>query len=313
MQYTDVRGEKRSLFTLGTVQLGMKYGLGEFSDKPPRALAFAMLDRAVALGVNTLDTANDYGDAQRLLGEWLSERRPDAASRPYIVTKIGPFDHASYDRLRDDVLRQAEACRKELGLQRLDCLMLHSYADYAQDPERIGRIFRELKEGGVCRHSAISAYSRHDYALIAASGFDAVQIPQNIFDWRQIDGGGWEALSRAGMEIYVRSVFLQGLIFQTSDALDPRMRFCAPYLDAFHGLCREFALAPDVLALSFVRSLPGVSSAVMGCDTLAQVEANCALVERLVELSPEQLRRLHETFRDTDPRVVDPGQWFNHT
>ena len=57
--------------------------------------------------------------------------------------------------------------------------------------------------------------------------------------------------------------------------------------------------------------LPGVTQAVMGCDNVAQVEANCDLFDRTVKLTPEQMEKLHEAFHGIDPRVVNPGMWFN--
>lgn len=60
MKHVNVKGMDMSVFTLGTVQLGMDYGLGEHTQKPPKEAAFALLDRAAACGVNALDTANNY-------------------------------------------------------------------------------------------------------------------------------------------------------------------------------------------------------------------------------------------------------------
>ena len=71
MQYVKKDGMCISKFSLGTVQLGMNYGLGEFATKPSKSEAFRILNRAVELGVNTFDTANDYGDSEQLIGQWL--------------------------------------------------------------------------------------------------------------------------------------------------------------------------------------------------------------------------------------------------
>jgi len=115
------------------------------------------------------------------------------------------------------------------------------------------------------------------------------------------------------MMIFVRSVFLQGLVFHTWENLDPRMSFCVPYLRKYLQLCKEFELAPDVLALSFVLSISGVTTAVMGCDTAKQVQDNCRLFGKTVQLTEKQMDLLHDAFRNIDPRVINPKVWFNHT
>ena len=89
------------------------------------------------------------------------------------------------------------------------------------------------------------------------------------------------------------------------------MSFCAPYLKKYLELCREWSLAPDVLALSFVLSVPGVTTTVMGCDTEAQVIANCDLFDKTIKLSQNQLDALREAFINIDKRVINPGAWNN--
>lgn len=313
MKYINVKGQNLSRFSLGTVQIGMTYGLGEHKAKPSEEAAYALLDQAMALGIDNLDTANNYGDAEEVIGRWLSKRREAGQNCPWIVTKIGPMKHGSFDILRDDILRQTEGCCKNLGVETLDCLMLHNFEDYEQDPDAVRKVFEEMKQQNMYKFSAISAYSRHDYGMIADSGFDATQIPLNVFDWGKIEDGGIEKINKAGMMIFIRSVFLQGLVFHTPEDLDPRMDFCAPYLQKYLDLCKEFEVSPAVLALSFVLSVPGVTTAVLGCDTPDQVVQNCRLFDQTIDLSADQMEKLHAAFSNIDPRVINPGCWFNHT
>ncbi len=313
MKYISTKGVDLSRFSLGTVQLGMEYGLGEDKAKPSEEKAFALLERAMELGVNNLDTANNYGDSEAVIGRWLRVRKAKKKELPWIVTKIGPFKHDSYDVLRDDILTQTENCIKNLGMEQLDCLMLHNFEDYEQDQDAIRKIFEEMKRQGLYHYSAISAYSRHDYGVLAESGFDATQIPLNVFDWSQIDNGGLEKLEKSGMMVFVRSVFLQGLVFKTPETLHPRMDFCKPYVERYQSFCKEFTLSPAVLALSFVLSLPGITTTVLGCDNISQLEDNAKLIDETVILTKEQMNKLHEAFAEVDPRVTNPGVWFNHT
>lgn len=313
MKYITARGQNLARFQLGTVQLGMTYGLSSNNEKPSEESAFELLDKSMELGVDNLDTANNYGDSEATIGRWLAKRRTEGKDVPWVVTKIGPMKHGSYDILRDDVLRQTEGCCKNLGVDTLDCLMLHNFSDYEQDVDAIQKIFAEMKAQNLYKYSAISAYSYNDYNMIAESGFDATQIPLNVFDWSKIEDGGIEKLEKAGMMVFARSVFLQGLVFRTPEMLDPRMDFCVPYVAAYRKLCEEFELNPGVLALSFALSVPGISTAVLGCRNIKQVINNCELFDQTVELTKEQMEKLHNAFHNTDPRVINPGVWFNHT
>ena len=67
MKYIHTKGLDLSRFMLGTVQLGMEYGLGSDRAKPSSEKAFAMLDQAAALGVQ-LQNAVHEGVAIHFLG-----------------------------------------------------------------------------------------------------------------------------------------------------------------------------------------------------------------------------------------------------
>ena len=313
MKYIHAKGIELSRFMLGTVQLGMDYGLGPDRMKPSSEKAFAILDQASALGINAFDTANNYGDAEYILGQWLRKQHRNPGALPWIVTKIGPLKGETFDDLRDDIRRQVDGCLQKLGVETIDCLMLHNYEDYEAHGKAIQTIFAELRNEHAFYYSAISAYSRHDYGLIAESGFDAAQIPLNIFDWSQIENGGIEKLTKAKMLVFARSVFLQGLIFHAPQDLDRRMDFCLPALEMFHRLCREFEMSPAVLALSFVLSVPGITAAVLGCDNVKQVIDNAELFNQTVQLTKTHWDMLRKAFLNIDDRVINPGKWYNHT
>lgn len=313
MKYIETHGLKLSSFMLGAVQLGMEYGLSEDKAKPSQEKAFQILDRAMELGVNTLDTADNYGDSEAVIGRWMAYRRQSGLETPWVVTKVSTLDHSSYDALRDCVFRKTEGCMKNLGVDKIDCMMIHSFEDYANDRDNIHKIFDDMKAQGMYEYNAISAYSRHDYSVLAESGFDAVQIPLNVFDWSQIENGGMEKLKNAGIMVYARSVFLQGLVFRKPEKLDPRMDFCVQPLTRYLELCEAFQLSPAVLALSFALSVPGVTNTVLGCRNVQQLEANCDLFNQTVKLSDEQWKLLRDAFVNIDPRVINPGAWYNHT
>lgn len=309
MKYVTAKGQKMSVFSLGTVQLGLNYGLGEDSAKPSEEKAFQILDRAMELGIDNLDTANNYGDSEAVIGRWLAKRKAEGKSIPWVVTKIGPFNHSSLDVLREDMLRQTEGCRKNLGVDTIDCLMLHNFSDYDTNPDEMRRFLEKMKAEGVCKYTALSAYSYNDYGVIADSGFDATQIPLNLFDWKQIENGGLKKLEQSGMMVFVRSVYLQGLVFQKPETLAPHMEFARPTLEKFQYLCKKYELTPAALALSYALSLPGVTSLVLGSEKAEQVRQNLALMDQAVELSDAQMAEIRELFLDTPEQVLNPALW----
>lgn len=307
MKEKIVRGCPVSALSLGTVQLGIPYGLNRAAGKTDRETAFRIMDIARQAGVNWLDTAAAYGDSEVVVGDWL--KTIPEAQRPLTATKVNKLDHSSLDSLRTSLKEQVELSKQRLGLDQIPLLMIHHCEEYLEDPDNMRLVFEELKKNGDIRFCGMSAYAFHDYGAIADSGFDAVQIPVNLFDWRQIDNGGIARLEQAGMIVFARSVYLQGLVFRQPDQLDERMAFCAPALEKFHGLCEEFGMTPGCLAAAFALSLPGISSLVIGCRSEKQIISTVQQVEEAKELSAEQMQRIHSVFLDIDERVITPTLW----
>lgn len=307
MKYTESAGRKISQFSLGTVQLGLSYGVANSSGKPSREAAHALLRCAVESGVNSIDTAAAYGDSEEVIGSFLAQC--PAASELLITTKIADFDHSSEAALERSIREKTAACKKRLGLSRLPVLMLHHSGDFTKNPAAVLRVLEALRAEGEIEQLGISLYEEDDFALVANSSFDAVQIAQNIFDWRLITSGKLKALTDAGKLVFVRSVFLQGLVFKTPESLSAEIAFCAPVLQKFREFCTRYGMTPAALAASFVLSLPGVTSLVLGCETLDQVQQNLTLIEATSTLTEAQMAELRQAFEHTEARVLDPRQW----
>ena len=307
MKMKSVRGCEVSALSLGTVQLGIPYGLNKAAGKTDRETSFRILDIAHQAGVNWLDTAAAYGDSEQVVGDWL--RTVPADTQPLTATKVNALDHTSLSTLRASLKEQVQLSKERLGLEQIPLLMIHHCEEYFEDPDNMRQVFEELKAEGDIRYSGMSAYAFHDYGAIADSGFDAVQIPVNLFDWRQIENGGIGRLEQAGMIVFARSVYLQGLVFRKPADLDERMRFAGPTLERFHAMCAEFGMDPACLAASFALSLPGISSLVIGCRNEKQIIDSVRQIEQARELNADQMEQIRLAFRDTDERVITPMLW----
>ena len=307
MRTVTASGRAFSVLSLGTAQLGLSYGINNTDGKPDEKRAFEILDCALENGINTLDTAAAYGESEQVIGRWLKTKAP--SRRPFVVTKAVSLDHSSGSALRKSLRASVEQSKERLGMPQLDLLMLHHFDEYLRQPDEVRAAMQELKDNGDVRFIGLSAYSFHDYGEIAASGFDATQIPVNLFDWRQIDNGGFNQLRKSGMMIFVRSVYLQGLIFMDAEKLEPAMQFAKPTLQKFRALCETYRLSPAALALSYALSLPGVTSLVLGSENPEQVRQNVQLLESAHMLTAAQMSEIRKQFHDTPANVLDPSAW----
>lgn len=147
MKHTTIKGIHISTLSLGTVQLGLNYGIANCTGKPADETAFAILNHALSRGVTAIDTAAAYGTSEEVIGRWL--RSIPAASHPFIMTKVHKLDHSSLSSLRYDLFAQVEESKKRLGVAQIPLLMLHSCDDYLCDADNVKTVFSELKKRGI--------------------------------------------------------------------------------------------------------------------------------------------------------------------
>ena len=82
MQYREFQGKQLSMMSLGTVQLGMKYGISNKTGQPSLEESFSLLNCAMEHGVNALDTSRDYGTSEDVLGSYFAA----SGKRPFVTS-----------------------------------------------------------------------------------------------------------------------------------------------------------------------------------------------------------------------------------
>jgi len=301
----SIRGE----FTLGTAQLGMAYGVVNDNGKPLRNKAIEIVRQAVARGVTTIDTARAYGDSEDVIGEALEGRQAQ------VITKIevsGVDPVASEIDARRRVKATIEASCRALRTTKLDAVLLHDWEHRYRWQGAAWQQLLEFQEGGRISTLGASVYEPSD-ALEALQGpsVEHLQIPMNILDWRWRAAGVDVAIrERPGVVLHARSAFLQGIL------LHPSTRW--PRVEGFDGadcaaalarLAREFDRESVAdLCLAYVRSLPWITSVVVGCETLGQLDHNLRLFSR-PKLSLQQCVEIESALPKAPETLLNPSKW----
>lgn len=310
MEYSVGRGLRISKYTMGTVQLGLSYGIANHDGKPDAQRSRRMLDTAARLGINTLDTAVDYGNSEEVIGGYFKES-PARAEHFITVTKfkIRPEDGVSPAEIEKQVFGFLHGSLGRLGLQRIPILLLHTADDMFQYGDSVPNALRKAKEEGLIERAGVSVYSGEEISLMLRDGlYEAVQVPMNIFDQRLIRDGSVARMAEKGILVFVRSVFLQGLFFMEPDRLPCNLRAAADPLRGLRSLAGEMGLSVSQLAIAYMRDVPGVTSLVIGAETQEQIEQNAALLETPA-LSPDRIRKIGDLFQGIPNHILNPYSW----
>ncbi|NCC20888.1 MAG: aryl-alcohol dehydrogenase [Alphaproteobacteria bacterium] len=288
---------------LGTVQFGLDYGISNSNGKTPPDEVGAILKLAVEKGVRVIDTARLYGESEDVLGSSL----PDNHAFD-LVTKTVSLRRETISKEDVEAFREGfHVSLEKLEQPQIFGLLAHHADDVlAPGGARLFEVMQDFRSAGLVRKIGASIYdgTQIDF-LLDRFDIDLVQLPLNVFDQRLIAGGHLDKLKARGVEIHVRSAFLQGAVFMRPGALPPKLAGLRPALELFHKAVDDCRLSPAALALSFLLGNPHVDSVVCGVNNIRQFHELCTAAEEGNVADKE----LFDKFAVNDPKLVNPVNW----
>jgi aryl-alcohol dehydrogenase-like predicted oxidoreductase len=288
---------KATKIILGTVQFGLDYGVNNKNGKPNKDEVKKILDLAYENGINMLDTAEAYGNAHQVIGDYHTSGK----NRFDVITK--------YSALRNDLPHNvSERIMNNIRQMKVDSLyayMFHSFGDLKTYFPGFRDELLKLKKTGSIKQIGVSIYTNQEAdELLNYSDIDLVQLPFNLLDNNSQRRSIFEKLKKKGMEIHTRSVFLQGLFFMDSEALPAQLVVLKPYLDQVKNIALKNNLSLNDLALNYALSQLMIDKVLMGVDSRSQLEENLSSITKAnVEYS--HIDGIHVA--ETD--LLNPAKW----
>ncbi len=260
--------------------------------------------RALDLGINCFDTAEGYGmgASERALGQALGRRREEAV----VVTKFGMNykDKPNFrDSSRERVFASIDKSLKSLGTDWIDVYLVHWPDRLTPFEETMGALEEIVRDGKV-RAVGLSNFKLEEIeACRRAFRVDVVQYGWNMFDRRmqreilpycQEHGIGFMAYGSLAFGL-LTGTFTEDMDFGSGDwrARQGKMgsikMFDAIFgpesfprnvrvVEELKGIAAKYGRSLPQLALRWAISHPGVSTALVGCRTVAEVEDNAGAV-----------------------------------
>ncbi|MBP2111741.1 aryl-alcohol dehydrogenase-like predicted oxidoreductase [Paenibacillus silagei] len=300
----------KARLVLGTAQLGGNYGIANTAATLSVQQRNELLQYALSSGIGYLDTAPGYGDSESIIGDCLEDADPQ--SKPQIVTKLPSVQRLGLhteEARRRFVTASVRSSLTRLKCSALDVCLLHDPLDLTYQGGEILRILQELKQQQLIRRIGVSVYDAEDIAnFMREEDLDSIQIPLNVLDQRWITNEMLERLARKGIEIFVRSVYLQGLLLMAPEQLPAGLKQAEQPLLRLIRYSEETGIPVKELCFLYVRDLPGISGLVIGCETVEQVQENLRMMA-LPPLSRGVRQKLGESFTDIPVEIIDPRRW----
>lgn len=273
---------------LGCMNLSWAYG-----DPPPHAEKVQLLERALALGYDHLDTANIYGLGRNeaLLGEAVSRRR-DAfllASKMGIVVRDGGA--RGIDCSPEAIARSIDESLARLRTERIDLYYMHRFDRTVPVAEMAGAMARLIEAGKIGGYGVSEWSAAHIREAHATCPMAAVQTEYSLWT-RQPEIAVLETTRELGIAFVAFSPVGRGALcgtlgaapeFGKGDIRAGMPRFGAENWPANHALIGRFeALAaragvtPAQLALGWLLAQGPHVHAIPGTTSIDHLEENFA-------------------------------------
>jgi len=267
---------------IGSANFGNGYGLLDNSVGITATEALAILDFSSECNIDSVDTAPSYGTAEEIVGTY-------SGRRLNVSTKV--FIHDS-----DSAAQSIRNSIRTLKNHSLEVVFIH---DWFQATDWDKENFLKVSEGRREWKLGVSIYTHEeiDQEMFSRANIEVVQLPLNILDQRFVPD--IEEFQKQGIEVWGRSVFLQGML-----TADPGNRFRNdPRLTAIFELAKEYKIPVSELATQFALQ--------------SQLDAVVVGFRSKVELSKfASINRNHclpkidfREFASNDIELIDPRRW----
>lgn len=297
-------GLQVSVISLGTVELGLDYGIaGE--GRPDDAEAARLLHRALDLGINLIDTARAYGESERRIGSALASRRQEYV----LASKVPTFraGNLSGAALR---ARAAASIRESLAALRtdmIDIMMIHAGAREAIAGGEVSQALDDARRAGLVRFTGASVYGPEDaLAAIRSGEFDCLEIAYSLLD-RRAESAVLAAAAEAGVGVIVRSVLLKGALTHRYTLLPETLAQVKVTVEAAMAAAGVTVEGLPELAYRYVLGNTLAHTALVGTRHAAEMEAAVAFAAR-GPLPGEVAQALH-ALPAIEEHWLNPGNW----
>jgi aryl-alcohol dehydrogenase-like predicted oxidoreductase len=263
--------------------------------RPRDVEARDILSIAARSGLGVLEIGRHSTDGEKTLGQITPKPNPFRVT----VTTVRP------DRGPDFAEAEVRAQIARLGLASVDAILIPSATDLLSPtgPALWDRL-RALRDQGLCRKIGVPVYASDD-PLGVARRFkpDLIQAPASLLDQRLLIDGTLAELAGMGIEVQLRSIFLNGLLFLPPDRAPHHLKEAAGRISRARRLIAEGRSDPLQAALGFALTRPEASTVLVGVVSAAEMSAVVAAAMR----PPPDLD--WDEMAIDDPNALDPRAW----
>ena len=280
---------------IGTAQFDRSYGIANKTGKMSREEIKEILKLAAENKIEYLDTGNDYGNSERIIGEISQELNTNFK----VFTKLHfDFEKNSINDAKNEIIKSVNKLNNKIS-----GLLIHNpkYLLTSKSDDIMSMLLN-FKNSGTIKKIGVSAGTIDQVKnIINKYSIDVVQLPTNILDQRFLQSGLIDLMREKNIEIHIRSVFLQGLLLMKKE--DMPKYFQELNLDLIYATIKEKNISMIKLALEYAKSL-NIDRIIIGIDNKNHL---MSIIKEYNKSFDNDID--FNNFCTSDERFINPANW----
>ena len=279
---------------IGSAQLGMNYGL--FNNKKISRKEFKKIEKLVINSkIKFIDTAIRYGESENIIGN-------SKLKNLNIITKI-KIPNKKNIHIKNWALKEISKSLIKLKINKIYGVLIHDYKDLlGKHGKNYLLSLQELKKKKIIKKIGISVYEPQEIKKIWKFWRpDLIQVPLNPLDNRILDSGWVDILKKFKVKIFVRSVFLQGLLINENRSLRINKNEKI-ILNKFRNWCYKNNVPLLQACLHFIKQFKKIDYLVVGFNNSNQLK-------EIIDVFKKKQIIIPKKFSTNKKNLIDPRKW----
>jgi len=273
---------------IGTVKFGLNYGLKNSQKIQINEIKkiFKYLNNT---NISFLDTASSYGTSEKIIGKMKSSNF-NIISKMYIK---------NIDSNIETCLKKS---LKNLKTNKIYGILVHNPEIFLKkDSIKIYKQLCLFKKKKLVNKIGVSVYDPDILnKILKKFKFDIIQFPANVFDHSFLKKENLKYYKSLGMELHVRSIFLQGILL--SNKIPNKINYNGKFIKKFSDYLKKNNLKSLDFCLNFILQFKEIDKIIVGIDNLNNLE-------QITKFKKINKKFLTKNFFIKNKYLIDPRKW----
>jgi aryl-alcohol dehydrogenase-like predicted oxidoreductase len=300
-------GFKVSQISLGTVEIGMPYGIAENGKMPvpDETAASELLHHALDRGINFIDTARAYGESEAIIGRALRRRRKEYILASKVLSRHG--QNLDGEQTRNLTVASVRESLQLLQTDVIDVMMIHCGSTEVLPNPFVLDALQDLKREGRILSIGASVYGEDAaLALIRQGAYDCLQLAYSVLD-RRPESSVFALARDKEVGVVARSVLLKGALTSRYRSLPAALSELKAVVQRMETLAAREGMSLPELAYRYILGQEIPHTALAGTGSMDELDQVIEFSNR-GPLSDNQIAAVR-VISMPDVYHLNPGNW----